>query len=185
MGFGGGHGAAPAGLIWGRGVPIMAQRKWIWLETTRLRVRSLASLSGFRIHRCRELWCRSQMRLGSGVAVAVGYAGSYSSDSTPSPGTSVCCRCSPKSKKIKINRWIGVKVFDPSGLLENDFWLHCCEWHNSPSNIVSHTARETHRHRKLLLQKCSWWPQPLLCFEWQTPQWPCPWACIGHSWCSE
>jgi len=31
----------------------------------------LASLSGLRIRRCRELWCRLQMWLGSGVAVAV------------------------------------------------------------------------------------------------------------------
>ena len=31
----------------------------------------LASLSGLRIWRCCELWCRSQMRLGSGIAVAV------------------------------------------------------------------------------------------------------------------
>ena len=36
-----------------------------------LRVRSLASLSGLRIWHCRELWCRSKMRPGSGVAVAV------------------------------------------------------------------------------------------------------------------
>ena len=37
----------------------------------RLRVPSLASLSGLRIQRCHELWCRSQTRLGSHVAVAV------------------------------------------------------------------------------------------------------------------
>ena len=30
-----------------------------------------ASLSGLRIWRCCELWCRSQAQLGSGVAVAV------------------------------------------------------------------------------------------------------------------
>ena len=30
-----------------------------------------ASLSGLRIWHCRELWCRSQTWLGSGVAVAV------------------------------------------------------------------------------------------------------------------
>ena len=34
-------------------------------------VRSLASLSGLRIPRCQELWCRSQMQLGSRVAAAV------------------------------------------------------------------------------------------------------------------
>ena len=40
----------------------------------RMQVRSLDSLallSGLRIHRCHELLCRSQMQLGSGVAVAV------------------------------------------------------------------------------------------------------------------
>ena len=36
----------------------MAQRKQIRLGTIRLRVRSLASLSGLRIRRCGELWCR-------------------------------------------------------------------------------------------------------------------------------
>ena len=33
------------------------------------------------------------------VAVAVVQAGSSSSDSTPSLGTSICCRCSPKKEK--------------------------------------------------------------------------------------
>ena len=37
----------------------------------RTQVRSLASLGGLRIRCCRELWCRLQMQLGSGVAVAV------------------------------------------------------------------------------------------------------------------
>ena len=47
----------------------------------RLRVRPLALLSGLRIRRCHELWCRLQMRLRSGVAVAVAVveAGGYSS----------------------------------------------------------------------------------------------------------
>ena len=34
----------------------------------------LALLSGLRIQRCRELWCRSQMRLGSPIAVALAAA---------------------------------------------------------------------------------------------------------------
>ena len=37
----------------------------------RMRVRSLAPLSGLRIKHCHELQRRSQKRLGSGVAVAV------------------------------------------------------------------------------------------------------------------
>ena len=53
------------------GVPIVVQQKRIRLGTMRFRVQSLASLSGSRIWSCRELWCRSQTRLGSGVAVAL------------------------------------------------------------------------------------------------------------------
>ena len=44
---------------------------------------SLASLSGLRIQRCRELWCRSQTRLRSRGAVAALQAGGYSSNSAP------------------------------------------------------------------------------------------------------
>ena len=49
------------------GVSAVAQRKPIRLGTMRLWVQSLASLSGLRIWLCRELWCRSQIRLRSGV----------------------------------------------------------------------------------------------------------------------
>ena len=52
------------------GVPIMGQQKRARLGTMRLQVRFLASLSGFRIQRCHELWYRPQW-LGSGIAVAV------------------------------------------------------------------------------------------------------------------
>ena len=39
-------------------------------------------------------------------------AGSYSSDSTPSLGTSICCRCGPKKQKInKIKYVIRVCVY--------------------------------------------------------------------------
>ena len=50
-----------------------------------------------RMQCCPELWCRLQMQLGSQVAVAV--AGSCSSDSTPSLGTSIYCGYSPKKTK--------------------------------------------------------------------------------------
>ena len=53
------------------GVTVMAQWKRIQLETMRLQVLSLASLSGLRIRRCHELWCRSQMLLGTGMAVVL------------------------------------------------------------------------------------------------------------------
>ena len=61
--------------------PLGTMRLWIW---------SLASRSGLRIWRGCELWCRSQMQLGSCVAVAMAKAGSCSSDLTPSLGTSIC-----------------------------------------------------------------------------------------------
>ena len=63
------------------------------------RVQSLTLPSGSRIQRCRELWCWSKTRLGSRVAVAMALAGSYSSDSTPSLGTSMLYVCGPKKQK--------------------------------------------------------------------------------------
>ena len=62
------------------GVHIGVQQKRIQLGTMRLPFPSLASLSGLRIWRCQELWYSSQMQLGSGVAVALAQAGSYSSN---------------------------------------------------------------------------------------------------------
>ena len=76
----------------------MVQQKRIPLGTMRLEVRSLASLSGLRIWHCHELWCRSQTRLTSDVAVVVVYASSCSSDWTPSLGTSICHGCGPKKQ---------------------------------------------------------------------------------------
>ena len=83
------------------GFPVVAQQKRIWLASMRKEVRSLALLSALKIWYCYELWCRSQMQLKSGDAVAVAYASSYSSDSIPSLGTSICHRCRPKKKKKK------------------------------------------------------------------------------------
>ena len=85
------------------GVPVVVQ--WLTNPTRNheVAVRSLASLSGLRIRHCHALWCRSQTRLGSGVAVAVVEAGSYSSDWTPSLGTSICRGCSPKKQNKKEN----------------------------------------------------------------------------------
>ena len=64
----------------------------------RIRVQSLALLSGLRIWSYHKLWCRWQTRLGSGIAVAVVEASSCSADSTPSLGTSICRRCGFKKK---------------------------------------------------------------------------------------
>ena len=63
----------------------------------RLRVRSLALLSGLRIWHCHELWCRLQTRLGSCVAVA--QAGGNGSDLALSLGTSICRGSSPRNGK--------------------------------------------------------------------------------------
>ena len=67
----------------------------------RLRVRSLASLSGSRIRRYRELWCGLQTRLGSHIAVAVVQAGGYSSDSTLAWEPPYALGAALKSKKQK------------------------------------------------------------------------------------
>ena len=71
------------------------------LGTMRMWVQSLASLSGLRVQRCLEPWCRLQMQFRSHVAVAVVKAGSCSSDSTLSLGTSICQGCGSKKKKKK------------------------------------------------------------------------------------
>ena len=68
------------------------------LVSIRMRVQFLASLCGLKIWHCCKLQCRSQMRLGSGVAMA----GGYGSNSTLSLRTSICHRCHPKKKKKKI-----------------------------------------------------------------------------------
>ena len=65
----------------------------------RLQIRSLAPLSGLRIRCFGELWCRLQMSLGSGVAVALAQASGYSFNSTPSLGTFICLGCGPRKDK--------------------------------------------------------------------------------------
>ena len=51
------------------GVTIVAQWKQTPLAGRRMKVQSLASLSGLRTQHCLELWCGLQMWLGSGIAV--------------------------------------------------------------------------------------------------------------------
>ena len=67
----------------------------------RMQVQSLALQGGLRIQHCHELRGRSQTQLGSGIAVPVAEAGSYSSNLTPSLGTSICRGCGPKKQKKK------------------------------------------------------------------------------------
>ena len=82
-----------------QGVPLVTQQIWTWLASMRTQVQSLALLSGLRIQNYGELWGRLQMHLGSHIAVAVAWAGSCSSNSTLSLGTSVCLGCGPEKKK--------------------------------------------------------------------------------------
>ena len=91
------------------GVPVMAQVQELlsWLSVMthepnsqlvamRTQVQSLALLIGLRTQHCHKLWCSSQIRLRSGVPVAVVQASSCGSNENPSLGTSICHRCSPK-----------------------------------------------------------------------------------------
>ena len=55
--------------------------------------------------RCCDLWCRSQTWLGSGIAVALAQAGSYSSNSAPSLGTSICLGAALKRQRKKSNEF--------------------------------------------------------------------------------
>ena len=70
--------------------------------SVRMQVWCLALLNGLRIWCCFKLWHRSQMPLGSIVAMAVAQAYNCRSNSTPSLGTSICCRYGHKQKKNSI-----------------------------------------------------------------------------------
>ena len=80
-----------------RVVPIVVQWKQIQQLSMRMWVRSLASFSGLRIRQYPKLWCNSDMARIP-CCCGCGVASSYSSDSTPSLGTSICHRCGPKKK---------------------------------------------------------------------------------------
>ena len=54
-----------------KGVPVVAQCLTNPTRNHEVAGLTLALLSGLRIRRCRELWCRLQRRLGSHVAVAL------------------------------------------------------------------------------------------------------------------
>ena len=91
----------------------------------RMRVWSLASLSGLRTQYYHELWWGSQMQLGSSAAVAVVMqAGSCSSNLTPSLGISTCCRCDPKKcKKRKKKEWK-----QKNDQIKESKWWPCMDW---------------------------------------------------------
>ena len=99
-----------------------------------MQVQSLALLSGLRSQHCSELWCRSQTWLRSHVAVAVGWAGSWSSNSTPSLGTSICSGCGPKKQKKNKNKnnFIWPSCFQMRILRSQEIkwllWGHTVDW---------------------------------------------------------
>ena len=88
-----------------REFPLRHSGNKIWLVSMRMPVRSLASLSGLGIQCCYELWHSSQTQLRFWVVVVVVEASSSSSNSTPSLGTSMCRRHSPKKQKIYIHTY--------------------------------------------------------------------------------
>ena len=87
-------------------VHVTVQQKRIRLESMRTWAQSLSSFSGLRIWHHHELWCRLQTQ-GLDPALlwlwcGVVWVSSYSSNLTPSLGTSICCGVAlQKAKKKK------------------------------------------------------------------------------------
>ena len=109
-----------------------------------MRVQSPAVLGGLGIQRCPELWCRSQMQLGSGVAVALAQASSCSSDLTTSLGTSIYRGCGPeKTKKDKKDNNNNNKntILSPLtwfySFVKSQLSVYVCFFLNSPSCFIN------------------------------------------------
>ena len=121
-----------------------------------MQVWSLALLSGLRIQRCHELCCRSQMWLGSCIAVPVVWAGSCSSNWIPSLRISICHRCGPKKqktnkKKCQLFAVIQYVILRGKGIhwIHAQMWFYCSssllrtldQWHfagRTPVYVVTH-----------------------------------------------
>ena len=92
-------------------VPVVAQR----VENLTECRKDAGSIPGLprwlRIWRRHKLWHRSEMQLGSNVAVSAVQARSCSSDVTPSLGTSICCRWGCKKKKKREKETKGSKRY--------------------------------------------------------------------------
>ena len=116
----------------------MAQWRQIQLGAMRLWVRSLVLLSGLRIQCCHGLWCGSQMRLRSGVAVAA-QAGSW----TPSLRTSIYHGCSPKKKKGQKRQ----KKTKTKNYLRNKYLEKVCL-----SKVSEYSKQETANSHKYIMQ---------------------------------
>lgn len=76
--------------IWA--IPIVAFAQWVkkLKESTRMLVQSLATISGLRMQHCFRVYQTSKMCLRTNVVMAVAQANTWSSDLTPSSGTSIC-----------------------------------------------------------------------------------------------
>ena len=67
----------------------------------RTKVQTLALLSGLRIQPCCKLWCVGLRHGLDPMLLWLWYSpGGYSSNSTPSLGTSICLRCGPKNTRV-------------------------------------------------------------------------------------
>ena len=88
--------------IWA--IPIVAFAQWVkkLKESTRMLVQSLATISGLRMQHCFRVYQTSKMCLRTNVVMAVAQANTWSSDLTPSSGTSICqCGCEKKKRERK------------------------------------------------------------------------------------
>ena len=125
----------------------------------RLQVGSLASLSGLGIRHCLELWCRSQMWLRPGVAVA--QTSSYSSNSTPSLGTSIC-RAHPSASHLE--ELVHTAVPRTRAQVPQDSCSSPCDLGHGPEFSGTAGRRRGLRTRVRDAQEC-----------WSTPQAFGPW----------
>ena len=96
----------------------------LWLSNEQTRIGSMrmqvwpmASLKGLRIQSCHELRCRLQTPSRSHLAVAVMWASSYSSSSTPGLVTSVYHGYNPKKQTNKQTKRCGVKLEESHSIL--------------------------------------------------------------------
>ena len=102
-------------------VPLWRSRRN--LISMKIRVWSLALLSGLKTQRCCELWCRSQMQLGSGIAMAMAVSGNCSSDSIPCLVTFKCHGCGHKKKKKKDWKWKDEGKINHANRNEKRVWV--------------------------------------------------------------
>ena len=113
------------------------------------------------------------MQLRSHIAVAVVQANSYSSDSMPSLGTSICFGCSPKRPKNKLSGVSIVAQWVKNLTMSTWIWIR---------SLASFSALRIQHCRKLLHRSHMWFrscvavAQACSCSSDSTPS-PGTWAC--------